>query len=746
MLSTNLHPPATHTHRRRPKRARIGACCLIAALSVAAGISPASALGGDLWTGFSGDGLASTGTDVAGPGTAVAVDTGTGRVYEAAYATSGEFGGQIFVAAFDADGALDPGFSGDGLAGTGISGFSEAGVGLTVDSGSGRIYVASYGFNDEAPGEMWVAALNYDGTPDTGFSSDGMAHTGIQDRFDSGAAATIDPVTGRILVASQALFSTGNGELTGQAYLAAFRTDGTLDSTFSADGLAGTQITGDSSAGLGLAADPATGRVYFSGWSSTGNPESGGFVAAFSSDGSLDPSFSGDGVVVDPGSPREATAGYSVAVDHSNGRVYLGSPLGKVTAYRPDGTLVTGFGTGGHATTPFANADTGLRTGVAVDTHSGAVYLSTRVNNQAAVAAWDAQGRLHRGFGTIDGVATTGIVGGGGNTFALATDPGSGTVYLATTAGSGNFSGQAYVAAFERANPVPHASPDDAEVSAPGAVTIDVLANDTDPEQDPLSITEINATGTAGSVTVNPDDTISYDSSGVSVGPGQSIADTFKYTITDGQSFSTAIVTVTVRGPNTAPVATDDNAAVTFPATTTIDVLGNDTDADGDPLSVTGIDTTGTAGAVSLAKDGTFSYDSSGVSLAPGTSVEDTFGYAVSDGQAEATATVTITITREKATTSLAVNPALFDSATGTYFGRFSSTLTDSEGQAVVGRTVSYTVGGKVYCTGTTDSVGYSACSSGWGLFAVLFAHSYTATFTGDTTYLPGTGSAPAIR
>jgi VCBS repeat-containing protein len=80
-----------------------------------------------------------------------------------------------------------------------------------------------------------------------------------------------------------------------------------------------------------------------------------------------------------------------------------------------------------------------------------------------------------------------------------------------------------------------------------------------------------------------------------------------------------------------------------------LDLLSNDTDPAGanDPLSITGIDTTGTIGLATLAS-GQVSYSPNGQfeSLGAGETTDDTFTYSISDGDAgTATATVTVTIT-----------------------------------------------------------------------------------------------------
>ena len=82
-------------------------------------------------------------------------------------------------------------------------------------------------------------------------------------------------------------------------------------------------------------------------------------------------------------------------------------------------------------------------------------------------------------------------------------------------------------------------------------------------------------------------------------------------------------------------------------AFTTSSVLFNDTDPEGDPLTVTAIDTAGTLGIVTNNGDGTFDYDPNGQfeSLSNGESATDTFSYTISDGSLTDTGTVTIAIT-----------------------------------------------------------------------------------------------------
>ena len=167
--------------------------------------------------------------------------------------------------------------------------------------------------------------------------------------------------------------------------------------------------------------------------------------------------------------------------------------------------------------------------------------------------------------------------------------------------------------------------------------TLDPLANDSDPDGDPLVIT-----GTSG-VTLG---VVSIVSAGtrLSYNPTANAAgnDTFTYTISDGNGgTATATVTVQIGAVNDPPVAVNDPAnPIVEDVTTTLDPLANDSDPDGDPLVITG--TSGvTLGVVSIVSAGTrLSYNPTANAAG-----NDTFTYTISDGNGgTATATVTVQI------------------------------------------------------------------------------------------------------
>ncbi|MGH1416633.1 MAG: Ig-like domain-containing protein, partial [Pelagimonas sp.] len=232
------------------------------------------------------------------------------------------------------------------------------------------------------------------------------------------------------------------------------------------------------------------------------------------------------------------------------------------------------------------------------------------------------------GDGTMTYTPASGFLGT--DTFTYVIEDGNGgsdtaTVTVEVTEGGGG-------------NTDPDAVDDSETTGVNSPVTIAVLSNDTDPELDTLSVA--SATDPAnGSVTVNGDGTVDYTPDADFTG-----TDTFDYTISDGNGGTdTATVTVTVEdaGGNRPPVAEDDTATTDEGTGVRIYVLGNDSDPDMDPLTLTSVTDPVNGTAVIDPSDNTIVYTPD-----PGTSGEETFEYTVSDPSgATSTATVTVTVT-----------------------------------------------------------------------------------------------------
>ncbi|HEV2890845.1 MAG TPA: Ig-like domain-containing protein [Frankiaceae bacterium] len=178
---------------------------------------------------------------------------------------------------------------------------------------------------------------------------------------------------------------------------------------------------------------------------------------------------------------------------------------------------------------------------------------------------------------------------------------------------------------------------------------LNVLINDSDAEG-ALTVTGVSATSNGGTVTNNSDGTVTFSPAGAfeALANGEHATTTFTYTVKDAQNATdTATVTVTVNGVNDAPAGNDDAKTVGEDSTgAVVSVLGNDSDAESQTLTVSAVDTSGTNGTVT--NNGTdVTYDPNGMyeQLAAGETATDTFTYTVTDTQGGTdTATVTITV------------------------------------------------------------------------------------------------------
>jgi hypothetical protein len=216
----------------------------------------------------------------------------------------------------------------------------------------------------------------------------------------------------------------------------------------------------------------------------------------------------------------------------------------------------------------------------------------------------------------------------------------------------------------------PVANDDTATVTPGSSVSIPILANDSDPDNDPLTITQVGAPGHGVAHLNGADHTIIYTPAAGFTG-----TDTFTYTIADPAGVE-ATATVTVLVANDPPVGVDDQATTTAGAAVTVQVLANDSDPGKHPLTVTGVSTPAHGTAV-------ISHDPGGDTVvytpSAGFTGTDTFTYTITDSVGlTATATVTVRVAPlllgENATTgalyALVPNGSSFTlSARGNFFG-----------------------------------------------------------------------------
>jgi YD repeat-containing protein len=233
--------------------------------------------------------------------------------------------------------------------------------------------------------------------------------------------------------------------------------------------------------------------------------------------------------------------------------------------------------------------------------------------------------------------------------------------------------------------------------------TLYPLGNDSDPDGDTLTISGVTQPNGGGLVSIKSGNTSLLFNAG---GWG---TQEFTYTISDGNGgLSTASFTIfagTSGGPNTPPVAVDDNATGVEDTPIVIIATTNDTDADGNGLTIT---------SVTTPSDGTISYAASTLTFTPDTNFNgnDSVVYTVSDGHggvASALAFFTVTPISDAPVTVNDTGTTAFNVAL-TLDPRVNDTDPDSDPLTITGKTdgangtVSFTASSVTYTPNTNWS------------------------------------------
>ncbi|MDW2003640.1 tandem-95 repeat protein, partial [Vibrio sp. 2304] len=181
--------------------------------------------------------------------------------------------------------------------------------------------------------------------------------------------------------------------------------------------------------------------------------------------------------------------------------------------------------------------------------------------------------------------------------------------------------------------PVADIVADKATVVEDTPTIIKVLGNDTFEGDDKVVSLDTNNGPANGTVSVNSDGSVTYTPNDNYHG-----ADSFTYIVTSGGVSESTTVNVDVTPVNDAPVAKDDTAVTDEDTPVTIDVLPNDTDIDGDTLSIQSASVPSEQGTVEIV-DGKLVF----------TPAENFHGdaeitYTITDGALTDQATVNVTV------------------------------------------------------------------------------------------------------
>ena len=328
-------------------------------------------------TSFSGDGMVTLsfttpGNDV-GSGIAVQAD---GKIVVVGTSNSGSGNSDFAVARFNDDGSLDPSFDGDGLVTLSFTTpGNDVGLGIAVQA-DGKIVVVGTSNSGSGDSDFAVARFNDDGSLDNTFDVDGRVTTSFSGGDDVGSGIAVQ-ADGKIVVVGTSDDGSGDSDFA----VARFTVNGSLDPSFSGDGRVTLSFTAGDDVGSGIAVQ-SDGKIVVVG--TTDDLSNTWFaVARFTVNGSLDPSFAGDGTVISRSSKNGDDMGSGNAVQSDDRTVVVGSSddgSGKwrfvVARFSIDASFPDPDNSSGKAITSFTAGDD-IGSGIAVQSDGKIVVVGT---------------------------------------------------------------------------------------------------------------------------------------------------------------------------------------------------------------------------------------------------------------------------------------------------------------------------------------------------------------------------------
>jgi uncharacterized delta-60 repeat protein len=371
----------------------------------------AQAVGGDLDAGFGNGGKATIslpGKSIFNTAAAMQAD---GKIVVVGYTQDSD---GFVVARLNTDGSLDTSFGDNGRVITVIFGRQDSANAIALQA-DGKIVVAGGAWKGGTftSQDFALARYNADGSLDTNFGSGGKVTT---DFFGTGDQAwTVAVQTdGKIIVGG---IATKPGNNSGDFALAQYNTNGSLDTSFGADGKVVTDFgQGDSLSGIAIQPD---GKIVGAGFTGTSSPNSFDFaLARYNADGTLDSSFgTGGKTTTDFFGFNDDALAVKLA---RNGTIVVGGECltgggsnfdnFALARYKSNGTLDTGFGAGGKVTTDFdGHIDAANTLAIQSDDKiiaGGYAAIGSAANRDFALARYNLDGSLDTSFGAGGKVTT----------------------------------------------------------------------------------------------------------------------------------------------------------------------------------------------------------------------------------------------------------------------------------------------------------------------------------------------------
>ena len=302
--------------------------------------------------------------------------------------------------AYGGAGLLDTSFHNDGILTFDQTGVTIDGHAVAIQS-DGKILVGGSIVNATGTDrKFYLARLNLDGTFDSSFGSGGSVVTDVSAGDDEIRDIAVQE-DGKIVVVGR---SNGNF---GDFAFARYNADGTLDTTFSGDGIATVDINpgqnlGDVATGVAIQSD---GKIVATG-TATGAGSPNFATTRLNADGTLDTDFgTGGRAVLDPLNGVDVAS--DVLIDRDGKIVVIGVAVPTATGggsyrrwtilrYNTNGQLDTTFDGDGRVTQDFGSAATAE---AIVQDSDGRYVVGGLINNAWTVARFNNNGSLDASFG-----------------------------------------------------------------------------------------------------------------------------------------------------------------------------------------------------------------------------------------------------------------------------------------------------------------------------------------------------------
>ncbi len=268
------------------------------------------------------------------------------------------------IVRYHSDGSLDKDFNNTGQVTVAIGSGDDQALAMVVQE-DGKILVAGTTENEDSL-DVAVIRLQDDGLPDMDFDSDGQVVITLPDSDDKAQSILLQE-DGKIILAG-----TSETNEKSQIFLARLNSDGSLDTAFGEQGLAG--MPDDANEAALSAVLTSDGHIILAGFKSTGD-FSRAAIFSFLEDGQADKNFARDGIALS-GTEEENSLFYDLALLGDNKILAAGASAGG--SYRS--IILAGFAKTGEVDTQFG--EEGL---VQTDIGMDAVAYSLAVANDGSI-------------------------------------------------------------------------------------------------------------------------------------------------------------------------------------------------------------------------------------------------------------------------------------------------------------------------------------------------------------------------